>query len=182
MAKRYEIKNKNGKLANNGGQIAIEYLQSHEKCGLKYTFKGKGEKKAVIRRALKRIPETSITVPCEPNSKKVRSNLEQEIKNGKVSIGHAINPKTYVKMVIKNDELVEEEFTVEGRKNTLYEIREKLFEKHKKFMGLHDVSYFEELTLQEVNCILEKLDEIEICKKQTLEEKKAYLKKNGKVT
>ena len=58
--------------------------------------------------------------------------LSEELESRKISIGHSINPKTCIKFTIKNGIASTSEFTVEGRKHSLYEIRQKLFQKQKE--------------------------------------------------
>ena len=53
-----------------------------------------------IIRKLKQVSET--TVPCNVSAKKVKHMIKEEIKSGKISIGHCVNPKTYVKFTMKN--------------------------------------------------------------------------------
>ena len=79
---------------------------------------------------MKRVADTA--VPCDVSARKVKKMLTDELESGQVSIGHSINPKKYLKFTIKNGIISTTEFTVENRKYTLYEIREKLFKKHKK--------------------------------------------------
>ena len=161
IAKRYNILNKSGKLANNGGQIAKEYLQNTESEGFMYTYFGKQDKRQVIRRKRKCIEATEIGVPCDVSAKKVKQKLEDEIQSGKVSIGHLINPKTYVKYVVKNGVISTTEFIVEGHKHKMYEIREKLFKKQQIYMRLNTDDYFKNITLEELTKRLNQLNELE---------------------
>ena len=100
VGKRYDIRDKSGKVAKNCGQIAKDYLLNREESKFVFTFSGKGKGKEVTRRKLKRVSDT--TVPCDVSSKKVRQMLSEELESRKISIGHSINPKTYVKFTIKN--------------------------------------------------------------------------------
>ena len=112
VGKRYNILDKSGKVAKNCGQIAKDYLLSREKNVFLFTFAGKDESKEVIRRKLKR-------VACDVSARKVKKMLTDELESGKVSIGHSINPKKYLKFTIKNGIISTTEFTAEGRKHTL---------------------------------------------------------------
>jgi hypothetical protein len=60
--------------------------------------------------------------------------LYEEIRSGNISLGEAINPRTYVKYTVIDGNITTSEFIVEGRKHKLYTIRQKLLEQHKKFM------------------------------------------------
>ena len=63
-------------------------------------------------------------------------------------------------MAIQNNKILETEYTVEGRKHTLTEIREKLLKKHEKFTRLHSDQYYENLTETKFNKILLSLNEL----------------------
>ena len=52
--------------------------------------------------------------------------LVNEVRSGVVSIGHQINPKLFSKLSVRNNMIEKEQFTVEGRKYTLLEIRQTL--------------------------------------------------------
>ena len=87
--------------------------------------------------------------------------LSEELESGNISVGHSINPKTYIKFTIKNGIASTSEFTVEGRKHSLYEIREKLYKKHKTYMRLHTDKYYDNLSAKEVEERLSFLDELD---------------------
>lgn len=77
--------------------------------------------------------------------------LDDEIAAGKILIGHLVNPKTYTRFSIKDGVVSSTEFTVEGRKHTLHEIRNKLLLKHKKYMRSQPDSYYESLSEKDIN-------------------------------
>ena len=162
---------KSGKVAKNCGQIAKDYLLSREKNGFLFTFAGKDESKEVIRRKLKRVADTA--VPCDVSARKVKKMLTDELESGKVSIGHSINPKKYLKFTIKKGIISTTEFTV-GRKHTLYEIREKLFKKHKTFMRLHTDLYYDNLSANKIEEGLSFLGELD--EKMNIDDMKMMLK------
>ena len=91
VGKRYDIRDKSGKVAKNRGQIAKDYLLNREESGFVFTFSGKDKGKEVIRRKLKRVSDT--TVPCDVSSKKVKQMLSEKLESRKISIGHSINQK-----------------------------------------------------------------------------------------
>jgi len=81
--------------------------------------------------------------------------LKLKIQKGEYSLGELIVPKKYKKMVIdQNGNIQTQEFTVEGRKNPLDEIRKKMLLKHKKFIRQHPDEYYDEMTrLRVVECL-----------------------------
>ena len=56
------------------------------------------------------------------------------MRNGRVSIGHQINPKLFLKRFAKKNGIEKEQITVEGRKHNFSVIRQNLLMKHSKFM------------------------------------------------
>ena len=150
---------KSGKLAKNAGQIAKQYLQSQENKGLNIVFKGKNEIKEVIRKKRIRIPNTDITVPIDANKKKIKLQMEEEVKSGQLSVGHLINPKVYTKYSIYNSVISKTNFIVEGRKHKLVELRKKLLEKHKKFMRLNSSAEFQGMSVAELEQRLRRIGE-----------------------
>ena len=175
MAQKYCIKNENGELKSNGGQIAKEYLLHREKEGFSFTCHNK-EIKTNIRRGKKRILGHGVAMPCEPSPKYLRKELSAEIFNKNISLGHAINIQTYVKIKIIDNKPEKVEFTVEGRKHTMLELREKLLKKHEKYMRLNSDDYFDNLTQAEVQTKLSMLDE-SMNSENNLNGMRKYLKK-----
>ena len=175
MAQKYCIKNENGELKSNGGQIAKEYLLHREKEGFSFTCHNK-EIKTNIRRGKKRILGHGVAMPCEPSPKYLRKELSAEIFNKNISLGHAINIQTYVQIKIIDNKPEKVEFTVEGRKHTMLELREKLLKKHEKYMRLNSDDYFDNLTQAEVQTKLSMLDE-SMNSENNLNGMRKYLKK-----
>lgn len=64
-------------------------------------------------------------------------------------------------MIIKDNKLVIEEFTVEGRKLSLKHWREKTLKKHEQFMKLNEDLYFEDLSKNDIISELKQLNEYE---------------------
>ena len=102
------------------------YLEEQEKNGLIITYAGKRkEKRNIVRRRKRPLEGTDISLPCEPSVKKLRQMLANEVREGIISIGHQINPKLFSKLSVKSNVIKKEQFTVESRKHTLLEIRQK---------------------------------------------------------
>ena len=97
-----------------------------------------------------------------------------EVACGKISIGEVIHPKTYVKILIKNGVVSTSEFTVEGRKHHLLDIREKLVTKHRKYMRLNPDEYFDTMSSIELQKRLSFLGELD--EEMSIDEMKKLLK------
>ena len=65
---------------------------------------------------------------------KAKKRLQKDIEDEKYCLGEAIVPKEYKKMVIKNNQVTEEIFTIYGRKIPLTKIRKKLLQNKVKYL------------------------------------------------
>ena len=59
-------------------------------------------------------------VPCNESVMKAKERLQKDIDDGKYGLGEPILPKEYKKMVIKNNQVTEEIFTIYGPKNPIH--------------------------------------------------------------
>ena len=89
LARKYEIKNKAGEFAKNGGQIAMEYLKSEavdvERFGKK---RGNNVDNGNIRKRLKSGAGGEITVPCPETNEKVKEQLKKRFCREKLMLGN----------------------------------------------------------------------------------------------
>ena len=77
--------------------------------------------------------DSSISVPTPPCYKKVREELIRLVEEGAYLLGELIEPKTFRRFVIGQDgEITTEIFEVEGRKISLVDVRERIFQEHKR--------------------------------------------------
>ena len=92
LARKYEVKNKNGELAKNGGQIVQEYLKSQSVDVLRFRKRG-ADDGGRIRKRMKRSAGGEITVPCPMTNKELKNKLQQKILSGEYNIGELIVPR-----------------------------------------------------------------------------------------
>ena len=91
-----------------------------------------------------------ITLPAEVPLKALKSKLNQKSLSGEYNIGQLIVPQMFQKTSIKDNTVVTEEFTVEGRKILLHDIRKKMLHYHQNYMRLHtdeEIESFDLITL-----------------------------------
>ena len=91
-----------------------------------------------------------ITLPAEVPLKTLKSKLNEKILSGEYNIGQLIVPQVFQKTSIKDNTVVTEEFTVEGRKILLHDIRKKMLHDHQNYMRLHtdeEIESFDLITL-----------------------------------
>ena len=94
-----------------------------------------------------------ITLPAEVPLKTLKSKLNEKILSGEYNIGQLIVPQVFQKTSIKDNTVVTEEFTVEGRKILLHDIRKKMLHDHQNYMRLHtdeEIESFDLITLTEM--------------------------------
>ena len=122
---------------------------------------------------------TDVTLPTEVSSHTSNSKLNEQILKGEYNIGQLIVPQILKKPSIRDNSVVTEEFTLQGRKIALYNIRQKMFDDQKSYMRLHtddEIASFDEKDL--LNLLKERKDfSLENDKSLTKEELANQLKK-----
>ena len=94
LARQYQVKNKNGELAKNGGQIVQEYLKSQGVDVSKFKKRGLQEDEGSrIRKKMKRSAGGEITVPCPVTNENLKEKLNQKILSGEYNVGELIVPR-----------------------------------------------------------------------------------------
>ena len=97
LARKYEVKNKAGELAKNGGQIAMEYLKSEAVDVERFRKKrGNNVDNGNIRKRLKRGAGGEITVPCSETNEKVKEQLKKKVLSGEINVGELIVPRKVI--------------------------------------------------------------------------------------
>ena len=93
LGQRYQIKNTNGDLAKNGGQIAFEWLESEGVNVERFKKRRRENDAGNVRKRLKRGAGGEITVPCPETNKSVQEKLKQKVLSGDISVGELIVPR-----------------------------------------------------------------------------------------
>ena len=101
---------------------------------LRYNGKGRHTCNTDTKQSRKRKikMERGYSVRCDESVMKAKERLQKDIEDRKYCLGEPIVPKEYEKMVIKNDKVTEEIFTIYGRKIPLTKIRKKLLQNEPK--------------------------------------------------
>ena len=159
LARKYNIRNKRGELAKNGGQIVKDWLVSQGMDVNQFNTEDKQREKQPRRRKLRGVGG-EIAVPSAETNDAMKDALTAKIENGQYTVGELIVPKNYEKLVLdKESSLKKEEFTVEGRKRPLDEIRQKTM--HKEYTRQHPDEYYDEMSRLEVSRRLAQLNEFD---------------------
>ena len=94
LARRYEVKNKSGELAKNGGQIVKEYLKFQGVNVSKFRKRVQEDNTGGrVRKRMKRSAGGEVTVPCPVTNDKLKKKLTQKILSGEYSVGELIVPR-----------------------------------------------------------------------------------------
>ncbi|CAB3995360.1 Hypothetical predicted protein [Paramuricea clavata] len=93
LARRYGVKNKTGQMAQNGGQIAMEWLKSEGVDVERFKKRRRESDIGNIRKKMKKSVGGEITVPCPESSRKLQAKLKEKILSGEVNVGELIVPR-----------------------------------------------------------------------------------------
>ena len=106
IARRYNITNKRGRLANNGGQIVKGWVVSNG-VDLQRFQKRKNDDDDVlhVRRKKRRGLGGELSLPCHQPSEKVKEKLKTEIAAGVYNPGELVVPRKCEKLVLTNASL-----------------------------------------------------------------------------
>ncbi|KAK3735229.1 hypothetical protein QZH41_008432 [Actinostola sp. cb2023] len=163
LAVKYNVCNKAGQLACNGGQIVKEWLVSHGVNVTRFETKRKQstDVSPIIRRKKRKGRGGEISVPTEVSPQKLKEQLKEKIKSGEYTVGEMIVPQKYEKLILTKDLKIEKiEFETEGRKTPLMDIRKNMLKKHKEYMRDHSDSYYNEMNEYDIKEKLKELNEL----------------------
>ena len=126
---------------------------------------------AVISNVLEQF-KLEIAVPTIETTAEIKDKLQKKLEEGVYTVGEQIVPRTYEKLIFKDGNIVKEQFIVEGRKQPLIDIREKLLSRQEKYM--RNNNSYDDLTEEKVRQRLLKLFEYKAG--ESFEEMKMRLK------
>ena len=160
LARKFNVTDKNGNLAKNGGQVIQDVLIN---LGINvHQYKRPSSDIPRIRRRKLKGNGGEISVPSPECNESLKSTLKLKIANGDISVGEMIVPKRYRKLVLnKNNEVEAVEFVVEGRKIPLDEIRKVTLERSKDFVRQHPDEFYDEMSRLDVVSRLTQLNEFD---------------------
>ena len=82
------------------------------------------------------------------------------LDEGTLTLGEILEPKQYKRFILQKGEIIEETFTVDGRKYPLIQIRENLLKEHEKFMRDTSSEQLENMNKDEIIKELQKINEL----------------------
>ena len=97
----------------------------------------------------------------EETNEEVQKQLMEKIKKGIYHTGNLILPQKYEKVILKNDQLLNEEIQVSGRKTPLRNIRTTMMQKQEKYMRVRTDAEFS-MSREQVITGLKNINEFEI--------------------
>lgn len=139
--------------AKNGGQIVKEFAAEN---GFDVTKLDKRTGIKRMRARKLRMPGGEISVPCHKTVENVKSDVQNMLLSGDLTLGEPCAPCKVTKYTLVDGKIEISEQEVHGRKIPLMYIRKKLLQKHEMYMRLHTDAEIEHMTTQEVVNILNK--------------------------
>ena len=115
---------------------------------------GRAERVRMRAKKLK-MPGGEISVPCHKTAEQVKADWAEMIKSGRLTLGEPCAPYKLTKYTIVDGEVKKTEMKVDGRKIPLLDIRQKLLNKHEKYMQLHTDSELQHMSRSALTAILE---------------------------
>ena len=177
LAIRFQLRNKNGNLPHNAGQVLKEVAAKNgiNTSTFNTTKRVSGRDYFQrVRRAKKRI-WNKITMPTPKPVRKLQQEIKQKILNKELYIGEEVVPKTFHgNKITQSGELQNTNITVYGRKIPLSKIRKQMFQDQLEL--LRPITSDEEYTRMEEAEIKESLGDIDN-EQATVEELQQKLKK-----
>lgn len=159
LARRYNVSNKKGIPAKNGGQMIQDFLVNQ---GINVTKFKKPIAHDRVRRQKLRGKGGEISLPTAETNESLKKTLKAKIMKGEICVGEMIVPKKYAKLVLnKNNEIQAVEFTLQGRKIPLDEIRKLTLERQKEYVHKNPDNYYENMTRLDVVKRLTELNEFD---------------------
>ncbi|XP_065653932.1 uncharacterized protein LOC136080770 isoform X2 [Hydra vulgaris] len=136
LARKYNIIDSESKMPKNGGQIVKEFLKENDVnlTSLSELKRRSGEKSPVIIRRKKRLTDLNVSFPQEETNAQVAAKLNLLVSENKYSLGELIAPQTFSKLVVRNNEIQTETFSIDGRVYPLKVIRDN----NKKSLDLYE--------------------------------------------
>ena len=93
LAIRYNVTNKAGQLASNGGQIVKEWLLSEGVNVNRFPTKRKNDGSSLLRRKKRKGQGGEISVPAEIDQNKLQKKLIEKLETKEYTIGDMIVPR-----------------------------------------------------------------------------------------
>ena len=179
LARKYNVTTTTGRIAKNRGQVVKDWLISENIDISRFSQKRKvldnEEGERVVRRKKLKGLGGEISIPVAETNDSIKKRITEQIRNGEYNVGEQITPRRYDKLVLENGKIVKKQFTVEGRKQLLIDIRKHTMILHEKYMRLRIDSFYDDFTLQSASQLLKDLNEFK--EGDSLDEMKMRLKK-----
>ncbi|CAH1259109.1 Hypp2154 [Branchiostoma lanceolatum] len=160
LAMKHGVKDNNGKVPSNAGQLVKLWLESE---GVKTDrFKTRTTHQIVRRARLRLATDRKISVPKKRTESQLSEALKECIRNGEVSIGEYIVPKEYKTYFVSKEtgRIETKTIVIQGRKRPLLKLRQELLDKQQPF--LREPSDYHSMTSDQVVQRLEELGDPEV--------------------
>ncbi|XP_065666302.1 uncharacterized protein LOC136087455 isoform X1 [Hydra vulgaris] len=164
LARKYNIIDSESKMPKNGGQIVKEFLKENDVnlTSLSELKRRSGEKSPVIiRRKKRRLTDLSVSFPQVETNAQVAAKLNLLVSENKYSLGELIAPPSFSKLVVRNNEIQTETFSIDGRVHPLKVIRDSITKNHWIYMRVKTDEEYEKMLRTTIINYLKRINEME---------------------
>ncbi|XP_065667702.1 uncharacterized protein LOC136087994 [Hydra vulgaris] len=164
LARKYNIIDSESKMPKNGRQIVKEFLKENDVnlTSLSELKRRSGEKSPVIiRRKKRRLTNLNVSFPQEETNAQVAAKLNLLVSENKYSLGELIAQQTFSKLVVRNNEIQTETFSIDGRVHPLKVIRDSITKNHWIYMRVKTDEEYEKMSRTTIINYLKRINEME---------------------
>ena len=139
----------------NAGQVAREFAEERE-INVEEIMACTPKRKRTIRPCKRKLPGSDISIPSNPPIHVIEAEIKSMISSGRFQLGEECAPYKVTKYTVVNGVMTPHDTFVHARKVPLKVIRQRLLEKHLKFMRLMPLPTVTAMTESEIKEMLQK--------------------------
>ena len=139
----------------NAGQVAREFAEERE-INVEEIIACTPKRKRTIRPCKRKLPGSDISIPSNPPIHVIEAEIKSMISSGRFQLGEECAPYKVTKYTVVNGVMTPHDTFVHARKVPLKVIRQRLLEKHLKFMRLMPLPTVTAMTESEIKEMLQK--------------------------
>ncbi|XP_065639884.1 uncharacterized protein LOC124815982 isoform X2 [Hydra vulgaris] len=164
LARKYNIIDNESKMPKNGGQIVKEFLKEKDVNLTSLSeLKRRSEEKSpvIILRKKRRLTDLNVSFPQEETNAQVAAKLNLLVSENKYSLGELIAPQTFSKLFVRNNEIENETFSIDGREHPLKVIRDSITKNHWIYMRVKTDEEYEKMSRKSIINYLKRINEMQ---------------------
>lgn len=138
-----------GVSGGNAGQIVKEFAIARE-IDITNIAVSTPNRRPTKRPCKRKLPGFDISIPSNPPLRSVEAEIQAMITSGRFTLGEECAPYTITKYIMENGKLSPQDTFVYARKVPLKQIRQRLLDKHLKYMRLSSATAMTEEEMREI--------------------------------